>query len=257
MEKEKEKEKEIYLRNKAITDALKHNKYMDKNQISRIETCNDTFGCNNKFCFRCQYRRRKRYFYSVKEIIKKRQKEFKNKNIKPMFLFITVDTPNIEASENNIKEAIQKIKKAYSVAKNEAEIKNILLGDLWGIDIANYKWSRYVMLHLHSLLAVKSSYHSQNYITKGRWLNLFQDVREKSKLENSVNVKEVVMGDVPRIASYIVKVHKIFDEIISKEEDYYSLNLDYDVFGNLYYNLQGVCMSGRNGYFSNTMKKGT
>ena len=169
---------------------------------------------------------------------------------------MSVDTPIIEASGNNIKEVILKIKQSYSMAKKEVEIKNILLGDLWGIDIANHKWSKYVMVHLHFLLAVKSSYHSKNYITQGRWLNLFQDVRDCMKQGTSVNVKEVPIGDVPRIASYIVKVHKIFDEIMSKEKDYYSLNLDYDVFGNLYYNLQGVCMSGRNGYFSNTKKKG-
>ena len=121
----------------------------------------------------CNWRRRIKYFnINFEKVVKIKQEH----NAK--FIFLTLTTKNVyyEDLKQGIKEiltAFKKLLKSYRVANNKA-----ILGILRSLEFTIQKSDkRYINLHIHCLIAVKTSYFNKKYdwyINQREWAKLWQ-----------------------------------------------------------------------------------
>ena len=115
--------------------------------------------CKSRWCDVCNWRRRIKYFNINYEKVVKIKQEHNAK-----FIFLTLTTKNVyyEDLKQGIKEiltAFKKLLKSYRVANNKA-----ILGILRSLEFTIQKSDkRYINLHIHCLIVVKTSYFNKSY----------------------------------------------------------------------------------------------
>jgi plasmid rolling circle replication initiator protein Rep len=144
--------------------------------------------CKDRMCPACQKRRSLIVFHQVKDVCLSLQKEFKS----TQYLLLTLTIPNVPIEE--LKHSMSTMNKAWTKMAKRAEVKKAVWGWFKALEVTcssrSEKSSSYHP-HFHILLAVPGNYFKgRNYITQGRWLELWQE---------SMKMPEITQVDVRKV----------------------------------------------------------
>jgi plasmid rolling circle replication initiator protein Rep len=181
--------------------------------------------CKSRWCDVCNWRRRIKYFnINYEKVVRIKQEH------NARFIFLTLTTKNVyyKNLKEGIKEiltAFKKLLKSYRIANNKA-----ILGILRSLEFTIQKSDkRYVNLHIHCLIAVKTSYFNKNYdwyINQREWTELWKkalnvsytpivDVRlvknVRTKKKNKINRRINEEGAIFEITKYLYKSFQFQD----------------------------------------------
>jgi len=175
--------------------------------------------CKSRWCDVCNWRRRIKYFnINYEKVVRIKQEH------NARFIFLTLTTKNVyyKNLKEGIKEiltAFKKLLKSYRIANNKA-----ILGILRSLEFTIQKSDkRYINLHIHCLIAVKTSYFNKNYdwyINQREWTELWRkalnvsytpvvDVRVvkdvRTKKQNKIKRRIDEEGAIFEITKYLYK----------------------------------------------------
>ena len=208
-----------------------------KKNVERISTCGDFIEllgdfemenkkihtanfCGNRFCPMCSWRTACKDSLEISILMEHLRKE-ENKE----FIFLTLTTPNVKG--DSLEEEIKKYNKSFKKIMERKEVKAIVKGYIRKLEVT-YQKEKYITKelwkrkkdyyekrglvigdlepnydtynpHFHVVIAVDKSYFkSRNYISRERWLELWQEATgDKSitqvdvRKSRSNNLKEV------------------------------------------------------------------
>lgn len=193
--------------------------------------------CGNRFCPHCNYNLSKKLGVELSIITKYIKEKFDYK-----FLFLTLTAPNVKASELS-KELIDYYKCFEKLFKRK-EIKKICKGYIRKFEITYNKNRDDYHPHYHILIAVDKSYfNSRNYISRNRWLELWQ----LSKKDDSITQVDVRKLNDNDLFKSLLELSKY----LSKDSDYL---FNQDVFEVFYKNLKGKRYIAYSGVFKDSRK---
>ena len=135
--------------------------------------------CRDRMCPSCQRRKSLVVFHQVKNVclsIKKENPTFK-------YLLLTLTVPNVKA--DRLKDEIKHIHKSWGRLVKRVEFKKSVKGFFRATEVTYNGDRDDYHPHLHILLCVPSGYFKKNYITRNRWLELWQ---ESTKYPNITQV---------------------------------------------------------------------
>lgn len=178
--------------------------------------------CDNRFCPNCNYNASRKLGVELAIMCKYIQQEFNYK-----FLFLTLTAPNVPDFQLN--DELKAYYKCFEKLFKRKEIKKITKGYIRKLEVTYNSSRNDYHPHYHVLVAVDKSYfNSRNYITRDRWLQLWQCVK---------NDYSITQLDIQRVKDdNITKSLLELSKYLSKDSDYlYSK----DVFEVFYKNLKG------------------
>ena len=185
--------------------------------------------CKNRFCPMCSWRLSCKDSLEISILMEHLRCE-ENKE----FIFLTLTTPNVKGE--NLEEEIKKYNKAFEKLMQRKEVKNIVKGYIRKLEVT-YQKEKYITKelwkrkkdyyekrglsigdlepnydtynpHFHSVITVDRSYFkSRNYISRERWLELWQ-LSTGDKSITQVDVKKAKannLKEVYELAKYSAK----------------------------------------------------
>lgn len=126
--------------------------------------------CRDRMCPGCQKRKSLVVFHQVKNVclaIKKDHPTFK-------YLLLTLTVPNVKAEQ--LKNEIKHIHKSWDRLTKRAQFKKSVKGFFRALEVTYNGERDDYHPHLHVLLCVSSGYFKKNYISRDRWLEMWQEV---------------------------------------------------------------------------------
>lgn len=141
--------------------------------------------CKNRFCPICAWKKAKKDALSLSVQMKYIVAEHKKK-----FIFLTLTAPNVPGEE--LKDEINKYNKAFKNLMQRKEIKAIAKGYVRKLEITYNRERNDFHPHFHVLVSVNKSYFTDKdyYISRDRWLELWQQVTDNPKI-TQVDVRKV------------------------------------------------------------------
>lgn len=125
--------------------------------------------CKNRFCLVCAWRASRKFFASMKSIIKQAQQRHDL-----AFLFLTLTIRNCPMSE--LRGTIMELSEAFDSLRRKREFKNSILGFMRSLEfLGDNTLEGQAHPHYHIILAVdKKEYFAKNFISQTRWLELWK-----------------------------------------------------------------------------------
>lgn len=178
--------------------------------------------CENRFCPNCNYNFSRKLGVEL-AIICKYIKEKYDYN----FLFLTLTAPNI--NEYDLNDELKNYYKSCEKLFKRKEIKKITRGYIRKLEVTYNSSRNDYHPHYHILIAVDKSYFtSRNYISRDRWLELWQQCK------NDLSITQV---DIQKVNDdNLLKSLLELSKYLSKDSDYLFSKHVFEVF---YKNLKG------------------
>lgn len=178
--------------------------------------------CENRFCPHCNFNLSRKLGLEL-SVITKYIKEKYNYS----FLFLTLTAPNVSA--DILGNELLDYYKSFERLFKRKEVKAICQGYIRKFEITYNKKRNDYHPHYHILIAVNNSYfHSRNYITRNRWLELWK----KSKKDDTITQLDVRKLNESNLTKSLLELSKY----LSKDSDYLYSKEVFEVF---YKNLKG------------------
>ena len=252
-----------------------------KKNIERINSCGDFIEllgdlemenkkihtanfCGNRFCPMCSWRVSCKDSLEISILMEHLRIE-ENKE----FIFLTLTTPNVKG--DSLEEEIRKYNKAFKKLVERKEVKNIVKGYIRKLEVT-YQKEKYITKelwrkkkecyekrglfigdlepnydtynpHFHGVIAIDRSYFkSRNYISRERWLELWQE---------STGDKTITQVDVRKAKSSNLKEVYELAKYSAKDTDYL---VSRPVFETFYKALKGKQVLVFSGLFKDAHK---
>lgn len=194
--------------------------------------------CKNRFCPICAWKKSRKDALALSVMMAYLKQEEKKE-----FIFVTLIAPNVPAEE--LEAEIQDYNQSFQRLMQRKEVSKIAKGYARKLEITYNEERNDYHPHFHVLIAVNKSYFTQTsqYITRDRWLELWQEVT-KNPLITQVDVRKVRNGQddkVYEIAKYS-----------AKDSDYL---INQEVFEVFYKALKGKRLIVYSGLFKDAMTK--
>ena len=135
--------------------------------------------CRDRMCPSCQKRKSLVIYHQVREVcieIKKENPTFK-------YLLLTLTVPNVKA--DRLKDEIKHINSSWKKLSQRVQFKKSIRGSFRSLEVTYNGERDDYHPHLHILLCVPSGYFKKNYISRDRWLEMWQ---ESTKYPNITQV---------------------------------------------------------------------
>ncbi|HDO9489896.1 TPA: protein rep [Clostridioides difficile] len=225
-----------------------------KKNIERIKSCGDFIEllgdfemenkkintanfCGNRFCPMCSWRVSCKDSLEISILMEHLRCE-ENKE----FIFLTLTTPNVKG--DSLEEEIKKYNKAFKKLMERKEVKNIVKGYIRKLEVTyqkkkyitkdlwkrkkNYYEKRGLVIgdlepnydtynpHFHAVIAVDRSYFkSRNYISRERWLELWQ-LATGDQFITQVDVRKAKSNDLKEVYELAKYSAKDTDYLVSR-----------------------------------------
>jgi len=194
--------------------------------------------CKNRFCPICAWKKSRKDALALSIMMQYLKQEEKKE-----FIFVTLTAPNIAADE--LENEIKHYNQSFQRLMQRQEVRKIVKGYARKLEVTyNEKRDDYHP-HFHVLIAVNKSYFTDKdyYISRDRWLKLWQDVTKNPTI-TQVDVRKVRNS----------KDDKVFEiaKYSAKESDYL---INQEVFEVFYKALKGKRLIVFSGLFKDAMKK--
>ena len=193
--------------------------------------------CKNRFCPMCSWRIACKDSLEISILMEHLRKEEDKE-----FIFLTLTTPNVKAED--LEQEIKRYNKAFKKLMERKEVKAIVKGYIRKLEVTYQKekyitkelWKRkkdYYLKrglligdlepnydtynpHFHAVIAVDKSYFkSRNYISRERWLKLWQ-LSTGDDLITQVDVRKATIGDYKEVYELAKYSAKDSDYLMSK-----------------------------------------
>ena len=193
--------------------------------------------CKNRFCPMCSWRLACKDSLEISILMEHLRCE-ENKE----FIFLTLTTPNVKG--DSLEEEIRKYNKAFEKLMKRKEVRAVVKGYIRKLEVTYQKekyitkelWKRkkdYYLKrglligdlepnydtynpHFHAVIAVDKSYFkSRNYISRERWLKLWQ-LSTGDDLITQVDVRKATIGDYKEVYELAKYSAKDSDYLMSK-----------------------------------------
>lgn len=176
-------------------------------EVKRLNKANF---CKNRFCPMCAWRKARKDALTV-SIIMQYLKEEHNLD----FIFLTLTAPNVKASE--LRTEITKYNKSFSKLARRKEFERIAKGYMRKLEVTYNSERDDFHPHFHVMIAVNKSYFkSRDYLSKKKWLTLWQDVMNDKSI-TQVDIQKVEADDQKAIAEIAKYSAKDSDYMVSEE----------------------------------------
>jgi len=170
----------------------------EKSKVSRANFCKDRLGPM------CNWRRSLKIYGQVSQIMDVVEKT----GLK--FIFLTLTVRNCKSDELPI--TVDKLLQGWRYLYNQnKEFKKIAKGTIRTLEVTRNKKTGEYHPHLHVIIAVKSDYFSNGYISQIKWSKLWQDACDL-EYRPIVDVRRItekedtgIIGAVAEISKYAVK----------------------------------------------------
>lgn len=158
--------------------------------------------CKWRFCPMCAWRKARKDALKIAVLMKYIQQEHQKE-----FLFLTLTAPNVTADK--LKEEITRYNENFKLLMLRKDIKKVVKGYVRKLEITYNVERNDYHPHFHILTAVSKSYftHSDQYIKRDKWLELWQDVMNDQTI-TQVDVRKVKFNngkEVQEMAKYAAK----------------------------------------------------
>lgn len=144
--------------------------------IPTISTCTQghnrvkiAFRCKQRLCLICQKRISVRIAREMTSAVESLQQGYPGLQL----FFFTFTTPICGVED--VTDRLSRMNKAYGRLLRRRKLADFLLGSFKGAHFECHPDEGQVNMHLHSLLAFKSSYRSRGYIRQTQWLELWRE----------------------------------------------------------------------------------
>lgn len=192
--------------------------------------------CKNRFCPMCSWRQAKKDALKISILLKYIQAELGLE-----FIFLTLTAPNVVGVELN--DEIKRYNKAFSKLLKRKEVSKIAKGTVRKLEVTYNKERDDYHPHLHVMIAVNKSYFKKkDYISKKKWLELWQEVMEDTSI-TQVDIRRMNTEDTSSICEIAKYGAKDADYMISQ-----------DVFDTFYKALKGKQLITYSGVFKAALK---
>lgn len=210
--------------------------FIGDKELKNFKLCKGNF-CGNRFCPMCSWRLACKDSLKLSILMEHIKKEEAKE-----FIFLTLTTPNVKGDKLN--DEIISINKAFKKLMERKEVKNIVKGYIRKLEVTYQKekyitkelWKRkkdYYLKrglligdlepnydtynpHFHAVIAVDKSYFkSRNYISRERWLKLWQ-LSTGDDLITQVDVRKATIGDYKEVYELAKYSAKDSDYLMSK-----------------------------------------
>ena len=194
--------------------------------------------CKNRFCPICAWKKSRKDGLAL-SVMMAYLKQEENKE----FIFVTLTAPNVPADE--LEAEIKDYNQSFQRLMQRKEVSKIAKGYARKLEITYNEERNDYHPHFHVLIAVNKSYFTdtKQYITRDRWLELWQEVT-KNPLITQVDVRKVRNGRDDKVYEIAKYSAKDSDYLISQE-----------VFQVFYKALKGKRLIVYSGLFKEAMTK--
>lgn len=175
--------------------------------------------CHNRFCPFCNWRKSRRRALELSTMLK----HLKGEGYE--FIFLTLTAPNVKGEY--LEDEIRNYSSAFKRLMLRTEVKKAVKGYARKLEITYSKRRRDFHPHYHVILAVRASYFTDSriYITRDRWLKLWQESTKDSSI-TQVDVRRMKTDDSKAIAEASKYSAKDSEYLINKQVfDYFYTSL--------------------------------
>jgi len=167
--------------------------------------------CKNRFCPICAWKKSRKDALAL-SVMMAYLKQEENKE----FIFVTLTAPNVPAEE--LEAEIKDYNQSFQRLMQRKEVSKIAKGYARKLEITYNEERDDYHPHFHVLIAVNKSYFTdtKQYITRDRWLELWQEVT-KNPLITQVDVRKVRNGRDDKVYEIAKYSAKDSDYLISQE----------------------------------------
>lgn len=153
--------------------------------------------CKNRFCPHCSYNLARKNALELQVLMKYL------KSLDYDFIFLTLTAPNVTGDE--LEQELRDYSKAFERLFKRKEVSSVVKGYTRKLEVTYNRKTNTYHPHYHVLLAVNASYFtSRNYISRNRWLKLWQECKQDPTI-TQVDVRKYKGKDVFEITKYIAK----------------------------------------------------
>jgi plasmid rolling circle replication initiator protein Rep len=155
--------------------------------------------CKNRYCPVCQWRFSRRMFGHASEIAKYAEEYYPDYK----YIFLTLTIKNA----SKLSEGLETLLKGFNALTHDRTFRRVQRGFLRTVEITYNEVSRDWHPHIHSILAVDSSYFKGDYLSTTDWRKLW-DRAAKLNYESVVDVRAVSedrTSAIAEVAKYAVK----------------------------------------------------
>lgn len=201
-----------------------------------VKKLNKSNFCKNRFCPMCSWRQAKKDALKISILIKHLKTEL---NLE--FIFLTLTAPNVKAEK--LDSEIKRYNNCFKYLMQLKEVKKITKGYIRKLEVTyNQKRDDYHP-HFHVMIAVNKSYFKKkDYISKKKWLTLWQEVMEDKNI-TQVDIRKMETDDTKAICEVAKYGAKDSDYMLSQE-----------VFDTFYNALKGKRLITYSGAFKEALK---
>ncbi len=177
--------------------------------------------CREKLCPMCQWRKSLMTFHQVQElchVLHERQPSVR-------FVLLTLTVPNYDATE--LSDGLTEMFSGWQRLSQRKEVKRAVLGWFRALEVTYNSDREDYHPHFHALLAVRSKYFADYYITRDRWLELWQEsMRDDSITQVDVrairpNAKRKGSDAISAAAAEVAKYATKSDDYLRKTKEGY------------------------------------
>lgn len=159
----------------------------------------NAYFCKNRLCPMCAWRRSKKIFSQVMEIMDVIKCDYE-------FIFLTLTVPNVSADMLNSK--LNEMQVAFRKLIRRKAVKSVCMGYFKALEITYNRERDDYHPHYHVILAVPKNYFKSNfYITQLQWLNMWQKSMKDDNIK-IVDVRKLRAKDDRGIGSAVAEVAK-------------------------------------------------
>lgn len=188
--------------------------------------------CKNRFCPHCSYN------LARKDALKLQTLMIYLQSLNYDFIFLTLTAPNVPAEE--LEQELREYSKAFERLFKRKEVSSVVKGYTRKLEVTYNRKRDDYHPHYHVLLAVNKSYFdSRSYISRARWLKLWQECKQDPTI-TQVDVRKYKSKDTFEITKYI-----------AKDSDYL---YNKHVFKTFYMSLKGKRLLSYSGVFRDASK---
>ena len=144
--------------------------------------------CKDRLCTTCQWRKSMRQYHTSMELAR----EALRRHPTIRFVFLTLTVPNVPLG--GLSKAIDDLFESWRRLYQRKEVKSAVKGYLRALEITyNHERDNWHP-HIHAILVVPSCYFSgKSYITRDRWLELWQEATRMSQI-TQVDIRKIKTG---------------------------------------------------------------